>query len=83
MRVYDSKNFYYEVQVQHLPQFGTSTASYRGERIARREYGRGPLPPWGESDAEHEAYQESLAEWCDAAESDLALICHEYFNSQP
>lgn len=81
MLVYDANRYRYEVDVEHHPRSGISTATYRGQQIAQREYCRGPLPPWGDSDAEHEAYQARLAEWCEAAEVDLALRCQEHFNA--
>ncbi len=80
LKIYDNHGFHYEVYVTHQPVLGMSLAVYRGETIARRSYSRGPLPPWGDSDAEQESYQERLAEWCEAAETDLTLGCQEYFN---
>lgn len=81
MKITCSKNFSYEVEVKHWPETGTSAAYYQGRLIAQREYSRGPLPPMGDDDREHEAYDERLDEWCAAAEADLAPKCKEYFDS--
>ena len=81
IQVADAHDFRYEVEVQHYPKLGFSMAYYKGQPIADHSYAM-MSEPMVDNDAEWEQYEESLCEWMDQAESDLAFACQEYFNSK-
>lgn len=81
IRVHDSRDFHYEVQVEHTPHFGFSTAYYNGRVIAQADYQK-LHEPYSDDDAEWEWYEQKLEEWKDEVKSNLQRSCCEYFDNQ-
>jgi hypothetical protein len=80
LRIECSHGFHYTVEVEYRPQHGSAQARYRGRRAA--DYcGHSITPPWGDSDFEHERYEELLGEWKDEADTHLKRACREYFDN--
>lgn len=79
MKVVDSKGFHYEVEVDHSPSFGLSTAKYLGRIISVIDSGR-ICAPSSDDDREHEEYEERVAQMMDQNESDLQPACKQYFD---
>ena len=81
LKVCDSKEFYYEVNVGHHSEVGVSIAYYKGLRISKFEYGR-YIMPIGDDDHEWEEYEERFRE----SSGGDALVhfeheCKVYFDS--
>lgn len=81
IKVADSKDFVYEVDLEHSPHLGFTTAYYRGSIIGQCELGR-ILQPQSDDDREWEEYQERFAEWRDEILTNLKPTCKSYFDKQ-
>lgn len=81
LKVNDSKDFHYEVTVEHQPHFGFSTAYFRDRIIAQCELGR-ILPPTSDDDREWEMYEERFADWRSEILSNLKVSCTLHFNKK-
>lgn len=74
-------NFLYDVDIEHSPHFGFSTAYYRGHILAQCELGR-IVEPLGDDDKEWEMYEERYSEWRDEILTNLKRICAEVLTSK-
>lgn len=81
IKVEDSKGFIYEVDLEHSPHFGFTTAYYRGRIIEQCDSYR-ILEPTGDDDREWEIYEERAAEWRDEILSNIKPRCKEHFDRQ-
>lgn len=83
VQIQDEKGFQYEVQIEHTPHFGFSTAYYYGAIIGQVELGRMLLlEPQSDDDREWEQYEERFSEWMDDVKSNLIPIAQSYFNTK-
>lgn len=81
IKIEDSKGFVYEVDIDHSPQFGFSTAYYRGRIIDQYDLHK-IYPPSSDDDHEWEKYQDRFAEWRDEVLVNLKPKCKAYFDRQ-
>lgn len=79
--VRDSRDFRYEVQLEHSPHFGFSTAYYNGRVIAQCDFQK-LHEPYSDDDREWEWYEQKLGEWKDEVKSNLQRSCREYFDNK-
>lgn len=79
--VQDEKGFNYEVEFEHKPHHGFSTAYYKGDIIGQVELGKLSMP-YSDDDEEWERYEHTLSEWKDEIMSRLKPICEKYFNKE-
>jgi hypothetical protein len=78
--VHDDKGFHYEVNLEHRPNLGFSSALYNGNIIGQVELGK-IHEPLGDDDREWENYEERFAEWTDEIKTNIIPICENHFNN--
>lgn len=79
IKVYDNRQFVYEVTLEYKPHFGFSTAFYDGQIIADVELYR-ITQPMSDDDREWEMYEERFAEWTDEIKVNIIPKCENHFN---
>jgi hypothetical protein len=77
--IYCKKGFIREVNIEHSPHHGFSTAYYKGSIIAQAELGK-IREPIGDDDREWEMYEERFDEWRGDMLTILKNNCTIYFN---
>jgi hypothetical protein len=82
IKVEDNRGFIYRPDLVYDAHNGITTAWYKGRIIGQVSLG-GLREPFGDNDAEWEAYEERLSEWKDEIKSNIIPICQEYFSNSP